>query len=121
MEIRYEDILKDPEASVRTVCSFLGEDYNDAIVNFEKSTESGNAPLLQNNIQKNNAEKWRSKMTLHQIGIFEGAVGNSLLRNGYLLASRGMKLPLPLRAAFRFHNNLLTWWSAGFRKKASGV
>ena len=36
MEIRYEDIIDNPENSVKLICNFLNEEYSDALLEFHK-------------------------------------------------------------------------------------
>jgi hypothetical protein len=109
-EVRYEDLLKDPAKVMQRVCLFLGESYSDNLVNFKKSGEAGKTPLLQRPIQASNQDKWRSRMTWRQLKIFEGAVGKTLVRNGYPLATKAPRVPLLARALFRLHNQLLLDW-----------
>jgi hypothetical protein len=45
----------------------------------------GKTPLLQQPVQPDNADKWRTRMTCPQIRIFESAAGDTLARFGYPL------------------------------------
>lgn len=110
MEIHYEDILADQEAAMRRICAFLKEDFSPALLNYEKSSETGKTPLLMQPVQSNNKEKWRTEMTPRQIAVFERAVGNTLRQCGYVLKTDAVPLPLLLRAAYRIHNATLSTW-----------
>lgn len=103
-EVRYEDLLNNPETSMKAVCNFLGEPYNHSLVNFKPSGEAGKTPLLQKPIQKENQAKWRNKMTYRQIETFERAVSKTLLDCGYPLISSGKPLPLLSKMVWRTHN-----------------
>lgn len=110
-ELRYEDLVADPATYLRRVCAFLGEAYDDNLINYQKSrTGGGKTPLLAQPLKSNNAEKWRAEMTPRQIQIFEAAAGTTLREHGYALATEGQPLPLALRGAYRLHNRLATRW-----------
>lgn len=111
LEVRYEDILAEPIHIMQKICTFLGEVYDESLVNFKKSTQSGKTPLLQKPLQGGNTEKWRRLMTPWQIRIFEGAAGDTLMRNGYPVMTKAKPLPLFLRAMYRLHNRILTGYN----------
>jgi len=103
-ELRYEDLLTEPEATLRGVCAFLGEVYDSALVDFRPSGQQGKTPLLRKPLQGGNQEKWRAGLSPRQLRIFEAAVGATLVRNAYPLATDAAGLSLPVRAAYRLHN-----------------
>ncbi|OIP66381.1 MAG: hypothetical protein AUK30_02565 [Nitrospirae bacterium CG2_30_70_394] len=109
-EIRYEDLLDDPPATLGRLCCFLGEPYTDDLVNFRKAHEAGKTPLVAKPIQKDNQEKWRGAMSARQLRLFEGAAGATLARNGYPLATPGDGLAWPVRVACTLHNRVLRRW-----------
>jgi len=116
LEIRYEDILQDQEGSVRKICAFLGEEYSEAVVNFKTTREPGKTPLLQKRVQSDNAGKWRSKLTSAQIKIFESVSWATLAACGYPTLTSADRLPLPLRAAMRWHNEAVAWYRRKLRE-----
>ena len=103
-EVYYEDLLNNPETTMKGVCNFLGESYSSSLVDFEKSSEAGKTPLLQKPIQKENQAKWRTKMSPKQIETFERAVSKTLLSCNYPLMSTGKPLPLIVKLFWRIHN-----------------
>ncbi len=107
-EIRYEDLLDNPQIIMKDVCRFLQEEYCEEIVNFKKSGEAGKTPLLQQPIQKQNQAKWRSKMKPAQIAVFERAVAGTLRNCNYPLTTGAQALSLPTRAFWHLHNRLAT-------------
>jgi len=86
-EIRYEDILNQPELSMGRLCDFLGIQFDDSVVNFRKSRGTGGkTPLLSKPLQKSNQEKWKGRMSDKQLEVFESLAGPALTKCGYELA-----------------------------------
>lgn len=86
-ELRYEDMLADSVGTVQRLCEFLGEEYSDKVIDFQKSTDpNSKTPLLKQGLLQSNHEKWRSAMTPRQIRMFESIAGDTLRACGYELA-----------------------------------
>jgi len=107
VEIRYEDLLSDPRGTLTRICDFLGEQYSDSLVNFNKAKQAGKTPLLQRPVQPDNAGKWRSEMSQASIRIFESVAGDTLAQLGYHVETDAKALPWVSQAAFRGHNWLM--------------
>jgi hypothetical protein len=116
-EVRYEDLLDNPEIALRQICDFLNEPYSDNVLNFKKSGQAGKTPLLQKSLQTDNQAKWRSKMSPRQIATFEGAVGHTLTTLGYPLMTDAKPIPLPIKAFWRLHNIIITFLRNNFLPK----
>jgi len=54
---------------MKKICGFLGEDFDESLINFKKASIAGKTPLVQASVQKSNQEKWRTEMTKRQIGV----------------------------------------------------
>lgn len=104
LEIRYEDLICDPEPTVHRILDFLGEPSDPAVIHFRKSNEPGKTPLLQQALKPTNLEKWRTALSRLQLWLFEGAAGTLLYVNGYPLATYARPTPLPIRILARLHN-----------------
>lgn len=117
LELRYEDLIRDQKASLEKICQFLGEMYSDDLLEFKKAGTAGKTPLLQKSIQKENQDKWKSEMTSWQIRVFESAAGATLEKFGYPLMTKGHRLPLLVRALYRWHNTLANRWYCTFGPK----
>lgn len=118
-EMRYEDLLTNPEETMQKVCAFLAEEYSSNLFNIQSVSveNAGKTPLVYQPIKAENAGKWRTKMTSRQIRVFESAAGDTLLHFGYELATSDRPLPLSLRAAYRLHNQLArNYWGRKLRK-----
>ena len=104
LEVRYEDIVGEPQGSLRRVCEFLGEAFTESVVDFKRSGEMGKTPLLRKPVQADNVGKWRRALSPLQTRLFEAAGGTTLERLGYPMATHSRPLPRPMRAVFWFHN-----------------
>jgi hypothetical protein len=87
-ELRYEDLLDNPEKIAREICEFLGEDYSDEMLAFYKTTTSyktdkGNDANLSKPLMQSNKEKWRETFSAKESRIFEAIAGDTLERYGY--------------------------------------
>lgn len=86
-ELHYEDLLTAPNETVRKLCDYLGEEFSEKVIDFQKSKDPNNrTPLLRQGLQKENRDKWRSAMTARQIDTFEAIAGDTLEACGYTLA-----------------------------------
>lgn len=87
MELRYEDILGEPVASAMRLCEFLGEEFSNKVIDFQKSRDpKTKTPLLKQGLQESNREKWRTSMSPRQIRTFESISGDTLQACHYELA-----------------------------------
>ena len=83
-ELRYEDILNQPEKTIKDLCDFLHIEFDDSIINFKTTVSSDNkTPLLAKPLQKSNQNKWKDTMTAKQLNIFESVAGDTLKDCGY--------------------------------------
>lgn len=110
LELRYEDMISDQKAALQKICGFLDETYSDDLLDYKKSGEAGKTPLLQKPVKKDNQGKWKQAMTPWQIRVYESGAGSTLQAFGYDLTTSADRLPLPLRALYRWHNAISTRW-----------
>lgn len=108
LELRYEDLLDQPDSTMKTLCDFLGEEYSVELFDVEAVDDPGKTPLVHQPLQADNAGKWRSKMTSAQIRAFESVSGKTLREFGYELATLATPPSMLVKAAYRLHNQLLT-------------
>jgi len=105
-EVRYEDLVRHPEAELAQLCQFLGLAYDPAMLTYDQdSTYSKPDPSL--------AEQWRRKLTVREIQLVEAACGDLLQRRGYPRSGNQPATPKPielmaLRATNRFK---MTSWA----------
>ena len=114
VEIRYEDLLADPKGTMMHICAFLGEQYAESLVHFNKANQAGKTPLLQKPVQPDNAGKWRSQMSHATIRAFESIAATTLAELGYSVETSARPLPWVMQVAFRAHNRFLTFLNRRF-------
>jgi len=107
LEVKYEDLLRDPVAGLTKICNFLGLEYSNEMLQYHKdSTYDVPDPA--------NADRWRQRLSPKDIYLAEIGAGDALEQAGYQRmfppAELGMleKLALRLdhrvrRAAFNFN------------------
>lgn len=108
LELRYEDLLTQPDATMKTLCAFLGEEFSADLFDVTAVDDPGKTPLVHKPLRADNAGKWRSKMSAAQIRAFESVSGNTLRAFGYELVTPGQPPSIFVKAAYRLHNRLLT-------------
>jgi len=87
LELRYEALLAQPEATMRQVCDFLGEPFvGDALrpARVWITNHPGLTALsFRNEIVPENAGKWKQTMSPQQRALFESVAGDLLIELGY--------------------------------------
>jgi sulfotransferase family protein len=93
-EIIYADLIDNTEGVLRSLCGFLGEEFDPAMLEFHSSpdnymTDRRNRENLKHPVMKSNAGKWKTQMSLRDQRIFEAVAGKQLERYGYPLLHPG--------------------------------
>jgi hypothetical protein len=90
MEVRYEDVVADPEAVSRHVCDFLGLDFEDGMLrSHEKSKEfiaSTKDPAAFENLSRPitaGLRTWEDEISPSDLKLFEAIAGDLLEELGY--------------------------------------
>ncbi len=88
LELRYEDLVSDVEATLQQVCDFLNEAYTADMLYFYKSrwrypTDARNRLKLTKPVIKSNVNKWPRLLSQRQLRIFEAVAGDTLEAYGY--------------------------------------
>ena len=113
MIVRFEDLVTDTEATVRTVCEFLGEPFR------EEMMEMVSAPTHRTRIM--GEEPGRVELSADYIGRFRGAVPDAELAFIQAHAGAGMRRygyePVPVRMplAGRMRYRIVDWPSQSSR------
>jgi Sulfotransferase family len=93
--LRYEDLLADPRAELSALCKFLGEDFDEAMLD-HASAARDIVPERKSWHVRTKGEldpariaAWRTVLTPEEIGLFERVAAEPLRRNGYELSGVG--------------------------------
>ena len=99
-EIRYEDLVADPEAEIRRMSDFCGLEFDASMLRyFENAEDLGVNATNHGNLSRPptaGLRDWRRQMTSRQVAIFESLAGDTLSDLGYEVA--GTRLLLRDRA-----------------------
>jgi len=88
IEIRYEDLVVEPERQLRRVCRILDEDFHPDMLRFhltaqESIREGEFHAAVRNPLTSNRVERWRKEMSASDLRVFEAVAGPILTDLGY--------------------------------------
>lgn len=90
MEVRYEDIVADPESQIRRLCSFINEDFYPSMLDTNrvdgKSMKSGrliNNPNASQPITPRSVKRWQKDLSPDERKEFASVAGELLIATGY--------------------------------------
>jgi hypothetical protein len=104
-EFHYEDLIDDPEGTVRRICEFLDLQFHPTMLDYQKTSEQflaeaknpGDHQHLTMAPTKGLID-WRTDMTPDDLALFEAIAGDALEQLGYV------------GAADRTASRLVVWW-----------
>lgn len=88
-EVRYEDLLGEPEQVLRRVCKFIGIDFNPAMLLFHHGemaqaiANSSTHSMLAKPLDPHNRNKWEGELSSDAVALFEYIARNELGAMGY--------------------------------------
>jgi hypothetical protein len=106
IEIRYEDLCAAPEATIRKLCAFLGEDFAPAMLapNRTQSAEKWSSHPLHAKtsepISTKYCEMYKTRLPRPDVAALEALIGDTLKLFGYPVSGKGQ--PVPDRLASQF-------------------
>lgn len=97
VQVRYEDLLAEPERELRRICEFLGEPFDPGMLTFYRDdtaypTDRRNLDRLRQPVLSDNTQKWRTGLTPRELRIFEAVAGAALERYGYARGTSGARI-----------------------------
>jgi len=79
IEVRYEELVRNPQAELARLCTFLGLAYDSAMLTYDqRSTYAPPDPSL--------IQRWRREMPPRDARLVDGVCGELLVRRGYGLS-----------------------------------
>ena len=94
LELRYEELVTAPEATVRSLCAYLGEDFAPAMIAFSErlelvpERERRLHPRLTQPITTEANGNWR-RLSAMELFVMEACLHRDLVENGYALRYAG--------------------------------
>ncbi|MDQ3986001.1 MAG: sulfotransferase [Actinomycetota bacterium] len=119
-EVRYEDFVTNPEALTKTLCDFIGIDFEEQMLDHAEQSRSDVLPRASRynpNVTKpptQNIRSWEDQMPARQVEMFEAIAGDVIEAAGY-----ERQFPQPPASA-RALANLSRWRLPIGRLVASG-
>jgi hypothetical protein len=100
LEIHYEDLVADPEATLRAVCGFLDLAWDEAMLRYYERAGAVARGLRYPQIHRALSEPtrvtrdWRTTLSTRDLERFEAVAGSTLIAFGY---ERGAQVPVHLQ------------------------
>lgn len=83
IELRYEDLLADPEGQLRRICSRIGIDFQPAMLQLERATENLGRTQGAAHVVRGNAGRFREELSESELRAIERIAGATLRAFGY--------------------------------------
>jgi hypothetical protein len=105
LQIAYEDLVLNPEDVLRRVCSFLGEEFEPAMLDFHEHAdrnvaqfekEEGIHTKTRRPPQSSDVYRWKTEMSLVHVAMFEAFAGEAMDLAGQQRRFTGPSLVFPL-------------------------
>lgn len=107
LRVRYEDLVLQPEATLRRICAFIDERFEDRMLLWRGGVDKGIPDRekrihssLGRDIDPSDVSRWKREMTAREVFVAEALIGTQLSHFGYERRYRS-KLWSPLFAATR--------------------
>ncbi len=91
LEVRYEDLVRDTEGTVRRICDFLGEAFEPAMLDWQRQIDMVPAQerhihrKLERPISQDAIGVWQRKLSALECFVIEASLQRDLRRQGYAL------------------------------------
>ncbi len=122
-ELRYENLVEDPQRRLEGVCAFIGLSFDDAMLRYpDRADAILSTVLAPQKLHRHLREPprkvrdWRQEMTTEEVAAFEALAGGTLANVGY--ARSGHRITnAPLRAL----RVGARWKFAGLQRRSRGL
>jgi len=96
LQVRYEELVLDTEATLRKICQFIGEKFEPQMLSWEGTVdqlvperERHIHTKLKRRIDPDSVARWKHEMSARELFVAEAFMGTHLTRVGYELRYRG--------------------------------
>jgi LPS sulfotransferase NodH len=89
LEVRYEELVSDAEATLHRICDHVALDYEPAMLDYTRDIDVSERPHQQSLRRPPTAglRDWRSELTTNEIHAFESVAGDVLADLGYAVTA----------------------------------
>ena len=87
MTIRYEDLVQEPEKSVRAICDLVGVNYQPGMLEIDSHNSSGVAQ--ENGIFTSSIGRWREKLDSNDAAVAQYIANTEMIKLGYQIEETG--------------------------------
>jgi sulfotransferase family protein len=89
LEVRYEDLVRDPESELRRIGDFAGIPFENAMLEYQGSVDLSAKPHQQSlaKAPTPGLRDWRTELSREDLAAFEGIAGDLLTELGYEVAT----------------------------------
>jgi hypothetical protein len=95
-EVRFEDLVADPRATLTRICEMLGVPYSDDMLRYTETSDYGAPnPAI--------AARWRDRLARWEVAIVEHRTGRRLVESGYARVTGDRRWPALVGPAARAH------------------
>ncbi len=110
-EVRYEDLVAEPEATVRTVCAFAAIPFEPAMLDYTGAVDVSAKPHQQRLLTPptSGVRSWREDMSAEDVAAFESVAGDLLGALGYEVGSSSSGRARPALARGWYDARLMAW------------
>jgi hypothetical protein len=91
VEVRYEDLVRTPEPTIRAICAFAAIPYDAAMLDYTEAVDVSAKPHQQRLLTPptSGVRSWREDMSSEDVDAFEAVAGDLLAELGYDVSSDG--------------------------------
>jgi hypothetical protein len=117
--IRFEDLVDDPEPTIRALCHFIDEPFEQDMLQFYEQAEQhvnpnfrrlGGVHTLTRPISRRTADKWRDGLTDRDVALVEEVCGGVMQAFGYEPEGGGLSASEKLVVAGKLAYCRWQWW-----------
>jgi len=124
LEVRYEQLVAEPESVLRRVCTFAGLDYEPAMLDYAGALDLTSKPHQQSlaRAPTPGLRDWRAQMRPVDLAAFERIAGDLLLELGYEVSTPAGRRAPDRRARLAlasYEAKVLAWRAASFALRRS--
>lgn len=108
LELRYEDLLDDPELALRELCGLIGLTFDPAMLRYHEGATDHVSGTNVNKVHKHlslpptkGLRDWRAQMSGTDVALFESIAGPTLEAFGYERSSQGSSAATDARVRVR--------------------